>query len=190
MIIIISGNSCTGKTLMAQKLLEKYKIPYLSVDLLKMGLYRGISDCGFTPLDSNEVIGDKLWPIIKGIIMTSIENKQSLIVEGCYLFPLYLKEIETIYPGEIISVFLGFTNKYINEKFTYIINNRNAIETRGYQEERIINDFINEHNEFRIICQEAKVKYFEIDQDYEEDIKMIYDYIEDKIRMLAEIADR
>ncbi|GIO42773.1 hypothetical protein [Paenibacillus apis] len=106
------------------------------------------------------------------------------------MFPHYLKEIETIYPGEIISVFLGFTNKYINEKFTYIINNRNAIETRGYQEERIINDFINEHNEFRIICQEAKVKYFEIDQDYEEDIKMIYDYIEDKIRMLAEIADR
>ena len=182
MIILISGNSCTGKTLMAQKLLEKYKIPYFSIVLLKMGLYRGISDCGFTPLDSNEVIGDKLWPIIKGIIMTTIENKQSLILEGCYLLPHYLKEIEIMYPGEIISVFLGFTNKYINEKFTNIINNRNAIETRGYEEERTIHDFINAHNEFRIICQEAKVQYFEIDQDYEEDIKKIYDYIEDKMK--------
>ncbi len=40
MIILIGGSSHTGKTLMAQKLLEKYKFPYLSIDHLKMGLIR------------------------------------------------------------------------------------------------------------------------------------------------------
>ena len=40
MVILISGSSHTGKTLLAQKLLEKYKFPYLSVDHLKMGLIR------------------------------------------------------------------------------------------------------------------------------------------------------
>ena len=37
MIIIIAGNTHTGKTALAQKLLEKYKYPYLSIDHLKWG---------------------------------------------------------------------------------------------------------------------------------------------------------
>ena len=61
MVILISGNSCTGKTIMAQKLLEKYYIPYFSLDHLKMGLFQSDSSCGFTPLDNKEVIGKKLW---------------------------------------------------------------------------------------------------------------------------------
>lgn len=40
MVILIAGASHTGKTLFAQKLLEKYKYPYLSIDHLKMGLIR------------------------------------------------------------------------------------------------------------------------------------------------------
>ena len=34
MIILITGASHTGKTLLAQKMLEKYHYPYLSVDHL------------------------------------------------------------------------------------------------------------------------------------------------------------
>lgn len=59
MIITISGNGYMGKTFMAQQLLETYKIPYLSIDHLKMGIYRGNINCGFTPLDSTELIGEK-----------------------------------------------------------------------------------------------------------------------------------
>ena len=40
MIILIAGASHTGKTVLAQKILEKYKITYLSIDHLKMGLIR------------------------------------------------------------------------------------------------------------------------------------------------------
>lgn len=40
MIILISGASHTGKTLLAQRLLEKYHYPYVSIDHLKMGLIR------------------------------------------------------------------------------------------------------------------------------------------------------
>ena len=38
MVVLIAGSSHTGKTLLAQKLLEKYKNPYLSIDHMKMGL--------------------------------------------------------------------------------------------------------------------------------------------------------
>ncbi len=188
MVILIGGNGCTGKTLMAQKLLEKYKIPYLSIDHLKMGLYRGDANCGFTPLDSNELIGEKLWPIIKGVIMTNIENKQSIIIEGCYLLPHFVKEIDKSYQEEIVSVFLGFSAKYVEVNYkSKIIQHRNAIEKRFYFEDRALIQFISEHDEFRRKCIENGVNYFEIENDYGEEISKVYDYIDSRVKTLNNI---
>ena len=52
MIIIITGASHVGKTLLAQRMLEKYKYPYLSIDHLKMGLIRS-GNTDLTPEDDN-----------------------------------------------------------------------------------------------------------------------------------------
>lgn len=182
MVILLGGHSCTGKTLMSQQLLEKYQMPYLSIDHIKMGLYRGDSNCGFTPLDSTEVISEKLWPIIKGIILTAIENNQNLIIEGCYLLPQYVKEIENTHADNIITVFLGFSSKYLTENFSNIIKYRNAIENRIYPEARSINEFISAHDEYRTKCLEYGMKYFEMDRDYDEGMKKVYDYIEFQMR--------
>ena len=80
MIILITGASHTGKTLLAQKMLEKYKYPYLSIDQLKMGLIRG-GNTNLTPEDDDELT-DYLWPIVREMIKTAIENEQNLIVDG------------------------------------------------------------------------------------------------------------
>ena len=102
MIILITGASHTGKTVLAQKLLEKYKYPYLSIDHLKMGLIRS----GYTKLtpEDDDKLTEYLWPIVREMIKTVIENRQNLIVEGCYIpyfyldFPEeYLKEIKCFY---------------------------------------------------------------------------------------------
>ncbi|SDX13385.1 2-phosphoglycerate kinase [Paenibacillus sp. CF384] len=179
MIILISGNSQTGKTLMSQKLLERYHIPYLSIDHLKMGLYRGTSNCGFTPLDSNEHIAEVLWPIIKGIIMTNIENNQHLIIEGCYIMPHHSRDFEPEYADKIISVYLGFSQRYIEENFlSGIVKHRNVIEDRGGPEERSIAEYIGEHEAFRRKCLDNAVHYFEIDHSYEAEMKQVYEYID------------
>ena len=83
MIILITGASHTGKTLLAQKMLEKYKYPYLSIDHLKMGLIRS-GNTELTPEDDEALTG-YLWPIIREIVKTAIENKQNIIIEGCYI---------------------------------------------------------------------------------------------------------
>jgi len=83
MIILITGASHTGKTLLAYKMLEKYKYPYLSIDHLKMGLIRS-GNTALTPEDDEALTG-YLWPIIREIVKTAIENKQNLIIEGCYI---------------------------------------------------------------------------------------------------------
>jgi 2-phosphoglycerate kinase len=181
MIILVSGYGRTGKTLMSQKLLEKYKIPYLSVDHLKMGLYRANSNCGFTPLDSVEVIGAKLWPILKGIIMTNIENNQHMIIEGCYLLPHFIKEFKKPYSDQIISVFLGFSTTYIKENFSDIIKHRSVIEESDYPQESDISEYINDYSEYRKKYLENGVAFFEIDNDYEEEIQSVYDFIENRV---------
>ena len=80
MIILITGASHTGKTVLAQRLLETYKFPYLSIDHLKMGLIRS----GYTNLtpDDDDMLTDYLWPVLREIIKTAIENRQNLIIEG------------------------------------------------------------------------------------------------------------
>lgn len=79
MIILITGASHTGKTLLAQRLLEKYKCPYFSIDHLKMGLIRS-GKTELTPLSEDDDLTEYLWPVVREMIKTAIENKQNLIV--------------------------------------------------------------------------------------------------------------
>jgi len=182
MIILIGGVGYAGKTFMAQKLLEKYHYPYLSIDHLKMGLYRADIDFGITPCDNTEHIGDKLWPILKGIIMTNIENKQNLIIEGAYLFPDKVSELPSEYLANIVSFYLGFSEEYIKENFnSQILENRCAIEARGYENEDTLEGYLQKNKAQKNICEKHKAKYFEIKEDYQKEIEAVYSWIDSEL---------
>ena len=85
MVILLAGATHTGKTRMAQKLLERYGYPYLSLDHLKMGLIRS-GYTRLTPEDDRELT-DYLWPVVREMVKTVLENRQNLVVEGV-IFPL------------------------------------------------------------------------------------------------------
>ena len=72
MVILITGASHTGKTLLAQRMLEKYKYPYLSIDHLKMGMIRS-GKTNLTPGD-DDALTDELWPIVREMIKTAREK--------------------------------------------------------------------------------------------------------------------
>ena len=63
MVILITGASHTGKTLLAHRMLESFKYPYLSIDHLKMGLIRS-GNTSLTPLD-DDALTEYLWPIVR-----------------------------------------------------------------------------------------------------------------------------
>ena len=128
MIILITGASHTGKTVLAQKLLEKYKIPYLSIDHLKMGLIRS----GYTKLtpEKDEALTDYLWPILREMIKTSIENGQNLIIEGCYIPFDWSKDFENNELSHIQYYCLIMSKEYIENHFADIQRYSNAIENR------------------------------------------------------------
>ena len=69
MVILITGASHTGKTLLAQRLVRKYGCSCLSMDLLKMGLIRS-GNTHLTPEDDQELEAC-LWPIVREIIKTA-----------------------------------------------------------------------------------------------------------------------
>ena len=96
MIILITGASHAGKTALAQKLLEQYQYPYLSIDHLKMGLIRS-GNTDLTPMSTDEELTAYLWPIIREMIKTAIENQQNLIVEGCYIPFDWKKDFDSEY---------------------------------------------------------------------------------------------
>lgn len=104
MIVLIAGASHTGKTLLAQRLLEKYKYPYLSIDHLKMGLIRS-GNTELTPLSNDSELTEYLWPIVREMIKTAIENGQNLIIEGCYIPFDWKKDFSVDHLGEY-KVFL------------------------------------------------------------------------------------
>lgn len=126
MIILITGASHTGKTLLAQKLLKKCQYPVLSIDLLKMGLIRS-GNTSLTPED-DEQLERYLWPIIREMIKTAIENKQNLIIEGCYIPFNWKNDFEISYLKEIQFYCLVMTSHYIENYFSDIKNYADVIE--------------------------------------------------------------
>ena len=128
MVIIITGASHTGKTLLAQRMLEKYKYPYLSIDHLKMGLIRS-GNTSLTPEDDDELT-IYLWPIVREMIKTAIENKQNLIVEGCYIPFDWRKDFDVEYSANIRFICLAMTDDYIDSHIDDIINHASDIESR------------------------------------------------------------
>ena len=128
MVIIITGASHTGKTILSQRMLEKYKYPYVSIDHLKMGLIRS-GNTELTPMD-DEKMTEYLWPIVSEMIKTAIENKQNLIVEGCYIPFDWKKSFSSDYLNEIRLICLAMTDEYIENNFEDIINHASDIENR------------------------------------------------------------
>ena len=128
MIIIITGASHTGKTVLAQKILEKYKYPYLSIDHLKMGLIRS-GNTSLTPCDDDKLT-PYLWPIIKEIIKTAIENQQNLIVEGCYIPFSFRQDFDEFYWRDIRFICLAMTDRFIDTHWNKIKQHACDIEQR------------------------------------------------------------
>ena len=128
MIILITGASHTGKTLLAQRMLEKYKYPYMSVDHLKMGLIRS-GNTELTPED-DDALTEYLWPIVREIVKTAVENKQNLIVEGCYIPFAWRRDLDEQYLESIRFICLAMTEKYIEDHFDEITGHESAIESR------------------------------------------------------------
>ncbi|GAA0092919.1 adenylate kinase [Paraclostridium bifermentans] len=164
MIVLIAGSSHSGKTLLSQKLLDKYKFPYISIDHLKMGLIRS-GNTDLTPEDDDK-LADYLWPIVREIVKTAIENKQNLIIEGCYIPFNWKDSFDKDYAKQIKYICLIMTKKYIEDNFSDIKNYANIIEKR-LDDSSCIKEELIKDNELNLnMCKKYNCDYVLIDNNY------------------------
>lgn len=165
MIILITGASHVGKTALAQKLLEKYKYPYLSIDHLKMGLIRS-GHTKLTPMSDDKDLTDYLWPIVCEMIKTAIENNQNMIVEGCYIPFDWEKSFEKEYLDNIKYYCLVMSEKYINNHFSDIKKYASVIENRLDDEWCTFESVMEDNRAVMENIKKYNVNYILIDDDY------------------------
>ena len=168
MVVLVFGASHSGKTLLAQKILEKYSYPYLSIDHLKMGLIRsGKTD--LTPED-DEKLTEYLWPIVREIVKTAIENNQNLTVEGCYVPFDWAKDFDAKYLENIKAYCLVMTENYIRNNFDNIVNYADTIEKR-LCDSVDMEELIWENRQNLSLCEKG-TNCVVIDKEYKVDINL------------------
>lgn len=170
MIVLIGGSSHSGKTLLSQKLLDKYKYPYISIDHLKMGLIRS-GNTDLTPEDDDKLT-DYLWPIVREIVKTAIENKQNLIIEGCYIPFNWKDSFDKDYAKQIKYICLIMTRKYIEDNFSDIKNYANIIEERLDDSSCIKEELIKDNELNFNMCKKYNCDYVLIDNNYKFEVAL------------------
>lgn len=168
MIILLTGASHTGKTALAQRLLEKYNYPYLSIDHLKMGLIRS-GNTELTPMSDTDELTNYLWPIVREMIKTAIENEQNLIVEGCYIPFDWKKEFEDDYLEHIQYYCLVMSEAYIRSHFVDIQDYANVVEKR-LEDDCTIEGVLADNKQMLELAKKHGVNYVLIDDKYEIDL--------------------
>lgn len=171
MIVLITGASHTGKTLLAQKLLEKYKYPYFSIDHLKMGLIRS-GNTELTPMSDTAELTEYLWPIVREMIKTVIENKQNLIVEGCYIPLDWEKDFSTEYLEEIKFFCLVMSENYIRTHFDDIKRYANVVEERLNDDDCTLESVLEDNAHTLALAQKNGINCILIEHEYKIDIDL------------------
>ena len=171
MIILIAGASHTGKTLLAQRLLEKYHYPYLSIDHLKMGLIRS-GQTDLTPMD-DDLLTEYLWPIVREMIKTAIENGQDMIVEGCYIPFDWEQSFGPEYRSNIRARFIIMSEAYIEEHYEDIVRYRRVIEDRLPGDAPAKDELIRENAENLRQCEKYGCSYIFLKDRYHIDLEQI-----------------
>lgn len=171
MVILICGASHTGKTNLAQRLLEKYKYPYLSIDHLKMGLIRS-GNTELTPMSDDTALTEYLWNIVREIVKTAVENEQNLIIEGCYIPFDWQQDFEDGYLAQIKYICLVMSERYIKEHFEEIKKYASVIEQRGDDLDCTIRSVLRDNALMLDMCKKNNLNYLLINDEYRVDFEL------------------
>ena len=165
MVILIGGASHTGKTTLAQQLLDKYKYPYLSIDHLKMGLIRS-GNTELTPKSDDTALTEYLWPIVREMVATVVENEQNLIVEGCFIPFDWYADFNKNYLPQIQYICLIMSERYIRSHFEDIKRYACIIEQRMDDSDCTMETALQDNAQALDMCKKFEANYLLIDDDY------------------------
>ena len=136
-----------------------------------MGLIRS-GATQLTPESDDQDLIQLLWPIVREMIKTAIENRQHLIVEGCYLPFDWQNDFEEEYLKEIQYLCLIMSETYIRNHFNDIKKHANVIEHRLDDSCCTMEHIIKDNLTMLRQAQNYDVPYLLIDDKYQIDLDL------------------
>lgn len=106
------------------------------------------------------------------MIKTAIENKQNLIVEGCYIPFGWSKDFESEYLENITYYCLVMSEKYIKNHFGDIKKYASVVENRMDDAGCTMETVLRDNAEILKQCRNYKLNYLLIDDEYQVDIEL------------------
>jgi 2-phosphoglycerate kinase len=182
LLYIIGGAARAGKTIIAQEFLERSQVPFLSLDLLKMSLVKGMPEAGIDPQESSRRLAIRLWPVVRGLASTILENARDYLIEGDMILPSQVREISADFPGQIRSCFVGFGDESVSKKL-FVIRKHTGPEDwlidLGEEEAlQAVAELIQFSNELREQAREHGVAYFDSSADFDTFKEEVIKYLE------------
>ena len=136
-----------------------------------MGLIRS-GNTDLTPMSDDDELTAYLWPIVREMIKTAIENKQNLIVEGCYIPFDWAAGFEQEYLRNIRYYCLVMSGNYIKNHFADIKKYANVVENRLDDAWCTMESVLEDNAAVLKLAQKHKVNYVLIDGEYEINIEL------------------
>ena len=106
------------------------------------------------------------------MIKTAIENKQNLIIEGCYIPFDWEKDFAKEYIDNIRYFCLVMGENYIKNHFDNIKKYASAVESRSNDEWCTMESVLEDNAQFLELAKKYSVKYLLIDDKYKIEIDL------------------
>jgi 2-phosphoglycerate kinase len=136
-----------------------------------MGLIRS-GQTKLTPMSKDSLLTEYLWPIVREMVKTAIENKQNLIVEGCYIPFDWARDFEAEYLEHIKYYCLVMSEKYIRNHFDDIKAYASVVENRIDDEYCTMEMLLRDNAEILEKCKAYGANYILIDEEYQVEVEV------------------
>lgn len=181
MLIFIGGAARTGKGILVRRLLAEKQLPYLSLDVLKMGLARGVPEFEFNPDAGGLVVGEKLWPLVREMSRSLLADDVDYVIEG-ELLPKHVAALQQHYPSRVKVCFLGYTTITPAQKLLEIrthAGHPNDWPRDRSDEEllKIITEMLEFSHYLKEECATYQLRYFDTSHHFIETLEGVVAYL-------------
>jgi 2-phosphoglycerate kinase len=185
MLYIIGGASRTGKSMISRELMTKTGIPCFSLDVLMIGLANGLPEYGINPDDPEFRNAEKMWPILRSMLINMIETGTECIVEGYTIFPEHVNEIMSLFPEHVKSCFLGYAEINPEKKLEEIrkysdLPNDWAKTTSDRDVLELIKRSIRYSRFLKTECEKYEILYFDQSEDFTSTKRRVIEYLDNQ----------
>lgn len=184
MLLFIGGAARTGKGMLARRLLAEMQLPYLSLDVLKMGLARGVPEYALDPNAGGIQVASRLWPLVREMSVSLLYDQMDYVFEG-ELLPQNVAALRSAYPTQVFACFLGYSAITPTQKLQ-------EIRTHGGQP----NDWPQEYTDVALLavihreiafshyvqaeCARLGLRYFDSSHDFMSVLDDVVAYVQSK----------